>query len=100
LCEGNRGVARDVKAVIRFVLDAAYITIFFVVTLALSAGADRLVDLLTSAHVDGIIVGMVKWLARGLAAFDVIGVGIAGAVSLFRFVRALIEEASHDGGTK
>jgi hypothetical protein len=87
------------KAVVRFLLDATYIAIFFVVTLALSIGADRLVDLLTSLRVDGIIVGLVKWLARGLAALDAIGVAIAGVVSLFRFVRALIEEASHDQGS-
>ena len=85
------------RAVLRFVLDAIYITIFFVVTLALAAGADRLVELLESWRVDGVIVRMVKWLARGLAAFDDIGVAIAGAVSLFRFVRALIAEAAHDG---
>jgi hypothetical protein len=88
------------KAVVRFLLDALYITIFFIVTLALATGADRLVDLLISWKVDDIIVGMVRLLARGLAAFDDIGVAIAGIVSLVRFVRALIDEATHDGKPK
>lgn len=85
------------KALTRFLLDAFYITCFFVVTLGLATGADALVGVLTRLKIDGDVVEMVRWLARGLAAMDVIGVGIAGIVSLWRFIRALMKDASKDG---
>ena len=87
-------------ALVRFLLDAFYTVCFFVVTLALATGADRLVVMMDRAQIDGDIVGMVRWLARGLVAFDIIGVACASGVSLFRFVRALAKEASNDGKLK
>lgn len=84
------------KAVFRFTLDAIYIVIIFLVTLGGAVGIDELVKLLRPLGIDGVVIAMLNMLARGIVLFDVIGVMIAGGVSLWRFCNALRAELSND----
>lgn len=49
---------------------------------------------LEGCHVDVVIVWIVHQLERVVAAIDAVGVLCAAGVSLYRFVRALMEDGS------
>ena len=82
------------KPLLRFALDAFYVFCFFAITLVGAVGAHFLAELLVRCGVESDIVWMVRQLERGLVLIDCVGVICGSAVSLYRFVRTLADEAS------
>lgn len=85
---------RCLKALLRFALDAIYVVCFFAIMLAGAIGVHWLAGFLGRFGSDSVVVWMVRQLERFLVLVDVIGVICGSVVSLFRFVRALADEAS------
>jgi len=78
----------------RAILDAIYVSLFFLVMSAVAYGSHRLVQAAKTQQVDGIVVSILHLVEIILVAVDGIGVVSASVILTYRFVTTLI----HAGG--
>lgn len=86
------------KPLIRFLLDALYVLAFFAIMAGAAYVAHQLALFLEHGGVDPSIVWMTKQVEKIIAAFDAIGVVCGSGFSLYRFIKALIEEGNGGNG--
>ncbi len=79
------------KALARFLLDAIYIVVFFVVMTSAAYGVGMVVRICEANGLDEPVVWILKGLEIGLAAVDAVGVMIVAVILMRRFVRLVLE---------
>ena len=81
------------KALKRFAFDAFYVVLFFSIGVAAAVAVHFVANFLESAHVDPTIVWIFRKLGILIASVDAIGVVCGSVFSLYRLVRALVDDA-------
>lgn len=85
----------------RAILDAIYVSVFFLVMSAVAYGSHLLVEAAKARHVDSMVVGILHTVEIILVAVDGIGVVSASVILTYRFVTALIRaDSPHHAGKR
>jgi DNA-binding CsgD family transcriptional regulator len=77
------------KVMVRYLLDALYVSFFFAIMSAVAYGASRVVIQCEQSDIDPVILWILRGVSYTLAAIDGVGVVTATSFLTFRFVRAI-----------
>lgn len=78
------------KVVLRYVLDAFYISIFFAIMSGVAFGAHLIVIECEQGHIDPVVLLILHAVSYALVVLDAIGVTSATALLTYRFIRAIV----------
>ena len=78
------------QVVLTYVVDAAYVLVFFGVMSTAAYGVHRLVKFAESNHYDPAVQIILRIAEIFVVAIDALGVALAGTVLTYRFLVALI----------
>jgi DNA-binding CsgD family transcriptional regulator len=83
-------------ALLRFVVDAFYVVLFFATLAAAAYGVDKIVHFCEERAFDIIVVYILKGISYALVAIDGIGVVSAASILTYRFILAIIRTGSNN----
>lgn len=79
------------RVIVRYVLDAVFITLFFAIMSAAAFGAHQIVLRCEQSHFDPFVLAVVKAVSYALVLLDATGVVAATGLLTYRFIRAIMK---------
>lgn len=79
------------RVIVRYLLDAFYISLFFTVMSAVAFGVHWIVIQIEQWHIDPTVLFILKAVSYVLVVLDAFGVVAATVLLIYRFVRAVVK---------